>query len=165
MGLRRGASFASMKLVEGARIRISGVLNEGRSESVDLVNEGHAAQPMTGWALASFRGTRIFRFEDGFVLGPGKRVRITSGEGVHHSPPGVLGWTDETVWNNRGDVALLFDCDGEEVVRFVYPKAKTDRLPRHVLVAGEDGTGKIQAVRRIPARARSKVTRTGRSRA
>ncbi len=167
MGLHRRASFASMKLVEGAKIRIADVLNEGRSERVEIVNEGRAGQPMTGWALASLRGTRIFRFEDGFVLDPGASVRITSGEGVIHRPPDVLGWTDENVWNNRGDSAFLFDCDGEEVARFAYPRARAERvgrLPRQVLVVDERGGETIEPVRRTPPRNRSKVTRTGKAR-
>ena len=167
MGLHSRASFAPMKLVEGARIRIREVVNEGRSERVVIVNEGHADQPLTGWSLASLKGAQIFRFEDGAVLRPGASVVITSGEGVAHRPPLVLGWTDETVWSNRGDIALLFDCDGEEAARFAYPKTRADqaeRLPRHVLVEGEGGGFTIEPVKRKPASARSKVSRAGRAR-
>ena len=167
MGLHRRASFTPMRQVEGAGIRIREVLNDGRAEEVVLVNEGHVGQPMTGWSLASLRGVRVFHFEDGFVMEPGASVKIKSGDGVAHHPPAVLAWTDETVWNNRGDVALLFDCEGEEVARFAYPKARAERarrLPPHRLVAGENGSFRIEATRRTPPRNRLKVSNVGKTR-
>lgn len=163
MSLRHAASRHSpMKQVDGAKIEVSEVRNEGRSEAVVLVNLGHVDQPLTGWSLASLKGQRVFRFEDGFVLKAGSRVTVTSGDGVAHRPPAILGWKDEPVWNNRGDVALVFDCDGEEVARFAYrtkQAAQAGRLPKHRLVAREDGAWAIEPVRREPARERLKVTR------
>jgi hypothetical protein len=154
-----------MKQVEGALVRVKEVRNDGKSEAVVITNEGHMEQPLTGWMLASVHGNQVFRFEDGFVLGPGASVTITSGEGVAHKPPAVLGWTDETVWNNRGDVAFLFDYEGEEVSRFAYPPSRAGqarRLPRQVLVVGDDGRGRLEPIRREPARNRPKLARSGR---
>lgn len=157
----------AMKLVEGAKVVVAEVRNEGRAESVVVANTGHADQPLTGWALASFKGVKVFRFEDGLVLPPGGRLVVMSGEGVSHNPPSVFAWTDENVWNNRGDVALIFDCDGEEVSRYAYPvamAAQAQRLPKHRLVAGPDGGYTIEPTRRPPPRQRRKVSRTGTSR-
>jgi hypothetical protein len=157
----------AMKLVEGARVVVLEVRNEGRAESVVVANEGHADQPLTGWALASFKGVKVFRFEDGLVLLPGGKLVVMSGEGVSHNPPAVFAWTDETVWNNRGDVAVIFDCDGEEVSRYAYPASvatQARRLPKHRLVAGPDGSYAIIPTRRAPPRERRKVSRTGTSR-
>jgi len=165
MGLHRRATCNQMKQVEGARVRVKEVRNEGKSEAVVIVNEGHMEQPLTGWMLASVHGGQVFRFEDGFVLRPGASVTVTSGEGVAHKPPSVLGWTDENVWNNRGDIAFLFDYEGEEVSRFAYPATRAGqagRLPKQTLVVGEDGAGRLEPVRREPARNRPKLTRSGR---
>ncbi len=133
------------------------IRNQGKSESVVVSNEGHMDQPLTGWALASLhlKGPKVFRFEDGLVLRPGGRITITSGEGVVHKPPSVFGWTDETVWNNRGDVALIFDCDGDEVSRFGYPASRAShvgRLPRHRLVQDGEGSYHLEPMRRLAKR-------------
>ncbi len=168
MGLHRRANYSPMKLVEGARICVKEVRNEGRSEAVVIANEGHMDQPLTGWMLASLHGAQVFRFEDGMVLRPGARVTVTSGQGVAHKPPAVLAWTDETVWNNRGDVALLFDHDGEEVARFAYPASRaeqTERLPKQLLVRDENGTCRIESGRRETSRNRPKPARAVKSKA
>lgn len=164
MGLHRSASFTPMKLVEGARVLVKEVRNRGKAEEVVIANEGHVDQPLTGWTLVSLQGVKVFRFEDGLVLRPGTSIRITSGEGVAHKPPTVFGWTDETVWNNRGDVALVFDYEGDEVTRFAYPSSRAEqagRLPRHVLVRLEDGGYRVEHVRREPTRGRVKISRPG----
>jgi hypothetical protein len=168
MGSHRRADYSPMKLMEGARICVKEVRNEGRSESVVVANEGHVDQPLTGWVLASLQGPQVFRFEDGMVLRPGGRVTVTSGQGVEHKPPAVLAWTDETVWNNRGDVALLFDYEGEEVARFAYPASRAEqaeRLPKQQLLWDENGAFRIESVRRETLRDRPKLARAVKSRA
>ena len=168
MGSHRRADYSPMKLVDGARICVKEVRNEGRSESVVIANEGHVDQPLTGWVLASLHGPQVFRFEDGLVLRPGARVTVTSGQGVAHKPPAVLAWTDETVWNNRGDMALLFDCEGEEVARYAYPATRAeqaDRLPRQLLLWDENGSCRIESVRRETLRDRPKLARAAKAKA
>ncbi|MBZ5641094.1 MAG: lamin tail domain-containing protein [Acidobacteriia bacterium] len=168
MGRDRRPTFSPMKLVLGARIRVKEVRNEGRSESVVIANEGHMDQPLTGWMLASLKGTQVFRFDDGLVLHPGASVIVTSGQGVAHKPPTTLAWTDETVWNNRGDVALLFDYEGSEVARFAYPASRAEqveRLPKQLLVREDSGAFRIESSRREPSRNRQKVPRSVKSKA
>ena len=166
MGLHRRATYSPMKLVDGARICVKEVRNDGKSEAVVIANEGHVEQPLTGWTLVSLHGVQVFRFEDGMVLRPGAPITVTSGEGVKHKPPAVFGWTDQTVWSNRGDVALVFDYEGGEVCRFAYPASRAEqaaRLPKQVLVRDEDGTYTIEAVRRESTRNRPKPARAGKS--
>jgi hypothetical protein len=168
MGLHRSAKYSPMKLVEGARICVKEVRNEGRAEAVVIANDGHVDQPLTGWALASLQGIKVFRFEDGLVLLPGARITVTSGEGVAHKPPALFGWTEENVWNNRGDVALLFDYEGEEVARFAYPASRAEqaeRLPKQALVQDEDGSYRIEPNRKPPSRHRPKPVRAGKNKA
>ena len=152
MAVRRSSSRPTpMKELEGAKIRIREVVNDGLSEAVVIANEGHMDQPLTGWALASLKGLRVFRFPDGFVLPPGGTVtvdgQVISREGVRHEPPKALGWTDEAVWNNRGDIAVLFDYQGEEVDRYAYPASIADRvarLRRKRLYRGDDGGYRLE---------------------
>ncbi len=166
MGLHRRATYSPMKLVDGARIRVKEVQNDGKFESVTITNEGHVEQPLTGWTLVSLQGVQVFRFDDGMVLRPGVPVTVTSGEGVKHRPPAVFGWTDQTVWSNRGDIAMVFDYEGEEVCRFAYPASRAGqaaRLPKHTLIRNEDGSYEIEPVRRESTRNRPKPARAARS--
>ena len=68
MGLHRGAMYSPMKQVEGARVRVKEVRNDGKAETVVIANEGHVDQPLTGWTLVSLQGIQVFRFDDGTVL-------------------------------------------------------------------------------------------------
>ena len=79
---------------------------------------------MTEWELLSQEGGQRFVFPR-FTLSPGAAVRVTSGPNGRQDPPGVLQWLKSDgsphrghVWNNDGDVAILFDSRGNEVSRF-----------------------------------------------
>ena len=94
------------------------------AEVVVIVNTGASPQVMTGWELLSQEGEQRFVFPP-FTLDPGAAVRVTSGPNGQQDPPGVLQWLKSDgspyrghVWNNDGDVAVLFDSGGNEVSRF-----------------------------------------------
>jgi hypothetical protein len=110
----------------GAQVKIMEVHNDALSEYVALVNRGALAQPMTGWALVTLRGERVYQFPDNLILQPGMMVFVHSG---HDAPnrtqaPRDLFWTDEQMWNNRSDTAVLFDAHGLEVDRYAYPRGR-----------------------------------------
>ena len=93
-------------------------------EVVVIVNAGVSPQVMTGWELLSEEGGQRFVFSE-FTLDPGATVLVTSGRNGRQDPPGVLQWLKSDgspyrgyVWNNDGDVAVLFDSGGNEVSRF-----------------------------------------------
>lgn len=122
--------------VNGAKIKIIDILNEALHEHVVIVNHGTHPQPLTGWALASLRGDSLFFFPDDLILRPDKSLYVHSGQGASEMMNALsadlqlsihLHWTDEQVWNNRGDVAVLFDTHGEEVDRYAYPPALARR--------------------------------------
>jgi hypothetical protein len=112
--------------VAGAQIKIGEVHNEALCEYVVIVNQGTLPQPMGGWALATLRGERLFFFPDDAILPPGQMLTVHSGQGMPDKlcTPHDLLWTPEQVWNNRRDVAVLFDPDGWEVDRWAYPHAR-----------------------------------------
>lgn len=104
----------------GAKIKIIGVFNSGLREHVSIINQGTVAQPLGGWALAALRGSRVYFFPDEVILMPGTKVFVHSGQDALNHAPQQLFWTDEQMWSNRNDVALLFDCSGLEIDRCAY---------------------------------------------
>ncbi len=93
-------------------------------EVVVIVNSGASPQVMTDWELLSQEGGQRFVFPR-LTLNSGAAVRVTSGPNGRQDPPGVLQWLKSDgspyrghVWNNDGDVAILFDSRGNEVSRF-----------------------------------------------
>ncbi len=107
----------------GTQIKIAEVHNDALREHITLVNRGALAQPLGGWALATLRGEKIFFLPDDVILQPGIRLVVFSGQDAPDHPAHDLrlAWTHEQVWNNRSDVAVLFDFNGAEVDRYVYP--------------------------------------------
>ncbi|MGH7490849.1 MAG: lamin tail domain-containing protein [bacterium] len=104
----------------GAEIKIVGVYNHGLREHLTVVNQGTVAQPLGGWTLVALRGNRRYFFSDDLILLPGMNVFIHSGQSALDNPPYHLFWTGDQMWNNRNDVALLFDHSGREIDRCVY---------------------------------------------
>lgn len=111
--------------VAGAQIKIGEVHNDALREHVTLINRGTLAQPLGGWALATLRGERLFFFPDDALLPPGGRLTVHSGQAAPRASRERrdlhMLWTDAQMWNNRRDVAVLFDANGDEVDRFAYP--------------------------------------------
>jgi hypothetical protein len=55
------------------------------------------------------------------MVAPNMVIAIRSGQGAEDDPPRALFWTEQQVWNNQGDVAVLSDADGREVDHHAYP--------------------------------------------
>ncbi len=112
----------------GAEIKISEIHNDRQREHVAIINQGAQSHPMNGWALATLRGECVYFFPDDLILSPGMTVTVHSGEDAlarasRQKKPGELHvvWTTEQMWNNRQDIAVLFNALGLEVSRHVYP--------------------------------------------
>lgn len=87
-----------------------------RSESdefIEVINEG-AALNLAGWVLADGGGSR-FVFPD-HVMEPGDRCRVYTNE-VHPETCGFSFGSNQGIWGNSGDVAILIDPQGVEVER------------------------------------------------
>ncbi len=125
----------------GARVKIVAVHNHGLSEHVVIANSGTVPQPLGAWALAALRGNRLYFFPDDTILRPGMTLTIHSGQDARaHTPPGLF-WTDEQMWSNRSDMALLFDPEGNEVNRFSYSRhrlLRRDTMRRKRLIRAGD---------------------------
>lgn len=113
--------------LKGAKLKIKAVKNDGLQEYAAIINRGTVAQPMSGWVLASLRGQTFYPFPDDLMFEPGMIVKVQSGQQEPKKTNNKLGvwadllWTVEQVWNNRGDIAILFDANGLEVDRHSYP--------------------------------------------
>jgi len=86
-----------------------------KEETVVIQNNDAVDIDMSGWSLVSVKGDQVFTFPEGFRLGKGKTVTITSGSKAYEDSPSVLKWTSSTIWNNDGDPAELLDDKGRLV--------------------------------------------------
>ena len=140
MGKRRSQPNCTGQL-SGAKVIIKEVHNDALSESVTIANKGAVAQPLCGWVLATLRGEKFYAFPDDLVLRPKMAATIHSGQDALNNPSSGLLWTEEQVWNNQGDVAVLFDANGLEVDRYAYPHGRimgsADKRPMRLLRDGE----------------------------
>lgn len=131
-----------MHEAQGADLAISQVLVDSQVEEVTIRNYGELDQPLSGWALASFHGLEVYRFPEGTFVPAGDEIRVVSGQGARAQAPRDLLWTHDNVWNNRSDMALLFDNLGHEVGRFAYPRptVRKERAPKlKILIQDRDG--------------------------
>jgi len=134
--------------LKGAKLKIKAVKNDGLQEYAAIINRGTVAQPMSGWVLASLRGQTFYPFPDDLMFEPGMIVKVQSGQqepketNNKHGVWADLLWTVEQVWNNRGDIAILFDANGLEVDRHSYPHERvmgSGANRRKVLVRKDNG--------------------------
>jgi hypothetical protein len=113
--------------LEGAKITISALHNQGLQESITIINHGTVVQPMSGWVLASLRGQVFYQFPDDLRIRPGMSVVVNSGQQKieiifnKQLMQTELFWATGQVWNNHGDTALLFDANDLEIDRYSYP--------------------------------------------
>lgn len=87
-------------------------------EAITITNHGTSNVNMTGWTLVSVEGNQIYTFPDGFVLNKGASVKITSGPNAENQFPTHLKWTDGYICNNDGDIAELYNSEGEKVSEY-----------------------------------------------
>jgi len=134
--------------LKGAKLKIKAVKNDGLQEYAAIINRGTVAQPMSGWVLASLRGQTFYPFPDDLMFEPGMIVKVQSGQQEPKETNNKRGvwadllWTVEQVWNNRGDIAILFDANGLEVDRHSYPHERvmgSGSNRRKVLVRKDNG--------------------------
>ncbi len=145
---KRTSQIVRIGQLQGAKIKIKAVKNDGLHEYVTIINRGTVTQPMSGWVLASLRGQAFYPFTDDLMLEPGMIVKIQSGQlepKEKQKDRGALKnllWTIGQVWNNNSDTAILFDANGLEIDRLSYPNERvtgSSANSRKILVEGADG--------------------------
>lgn len=124
---KRTSSVVHTGQLEGAKIAIEAVHNDGLFESLTIINRGTIVQPISGWVLASLRGQVFYQFPDDLRIRPGKSVVVYSGQQKPEKSNNDLSiqtellWAPEQIWNNHGDTAILFDANDLEIDRYSYP--------------------------------------------
>lgn len=100
---------------------------EPDEEFIELTNTGDAALEMSNWTVrdregdgaVDARGVDPVTFPDGFVLESGESVRIVTGPGEDTEDTVHWGYNTRN-WHEDGDVIIVLDGDGEEVLRHQY---------------------------------------------
>ncbi len=87
-------------------------------EYVRITNPTDAAVDMSGWSLLDEVDT-TYNFPDGFTLAAGAEVLVRTGTGTDSATDLYWG-RGSAVWNNSGDVAILYDDHGGIVAQFSY---------------------------------------------
>jgi hypothetical protein len=145
---KQTSQIVSVGQLQGAKMKIKAVKNDGLQEHVTIINLGTVAQPMSGWVLASLRGQTFYPFPDDLIFEPDMVVEVQSGQlelkNAHNERDvrAVLHWTIDQVWNNHSDTAILFDANGLEIDRFSYPHERvigSSASRRKILIRNNDG--------------------------
>jgi len=101
---------ASPSFGGSSEVQIASMDCKGKPEIIVLLNNGNSQQDMTQWSVADEGTKHTFNFPNGFILEPGKSVKIVTRE-VGDDTQSILYWKKQTVWNNNGDVATVLDKD------------------------------------------------------
>ncbi len=112
--------------VAGVQLKIGEIQNAGLREHITIINRGVMPQPMNGWVLATLRGGELYFFPNDLILLPKMAVSVHSGQ--HAKDMSLVAprefqlvWTEKQVWNNRRDMAVLFDANGVESESWAVP--------------------------------------------
>ena len=73
---KRTSQIVRIGQLQGAKIKIKAVKNDGLHEYVTIINRGTVTQPMSGWVLASLRGQACYPCTDDLMLEPGMIVKV-----------------------------------------------------------------------------------------
>ncbi|MFW6121426.1 MAG: lamin tail domain-containing protein [Petrotogales bacterium] len=88
------------------KVVISYIDYESDPEYIKLKNISDKTINLAGWRIVSRIGNQEYRFKN-LELKPGYVVTLYSG---HSAEKNV--WTNQFIWNNEGDVAYLYDDEG-----------------------------------------------------
>lgn len=84
------------------------------SGNVTITNKSEDTIPLNGWTLVAKSSDYIYSFGKNVKIGPKESITIWNERRnkKHHKPPRDLYWTDDSVWNEEGDTAILTDNNG-----------------------------------------------------
>ncbi|NMG07144.1 hypothetical protein DP117_09720 [Brasilonema sp. UFV-L1] len=96
-------------------------------EYVEITNQGSAIVDVSGWRLHGENTPQNFYFPKGTLLRPGKSLRVYTNE-IHPETGGLSFGVKRAIWNNKGNVGLLYDAKGNLVDSFSYGNKKTKEV-------------------------------------
>jgi len=80
-----------------------------------ISNPGTEEVDLAGWTVEDQSSRKPYTFPANTILGPGASVLLRSGPTALHTVPGELTRTTASVWNDRGDSAILRNPEGKLV--------------------------------------------------
>jgi hypothetical protein len=117
LGLAAAQDVTPDEIMEetGGAVTITGLSYADEDEWVEIANAGMASQDFTFWTLVD-EENNTYSFAEGFVLLPGDSVLVHTIQG--NDTESDLYWgRDDFVWDD-GEVAILFDANGEMAARY-----------------------------------------------
>ena len=88
-------------------------------EYVTIINEGYDIVEISGWTLRDESTSNRFTFGPNIILDPGDQITVVTG--CDGGPAGSTYWcSDQAVWSNGGDTAMIMDTLGNAVVWYTY---------------------------------------------
>lgn len=127
----------AFELLSGRQIQISGVnfapSELGDQEFIDLTNAGPAIIDLSDWRINAGADSQNFVFPAQTLIHPGQSIRVfTHGEGEFNFG------TEQQIWNNKGDMALVYDQHNNVVCSWCYrAKAHEDICITHINFDGK----------------------------
>lgn len=103
-----------------ARVLIAQIYNNPALEYVLLINEGEAAQDLSGWRIQADHAWQDFYFPQDTVIQPGMTIKVNSGPEAIDQPPTDLLWTSDLIWNDEGDTARLYNATNNLSTQYTY---------------------------------------------
>jgi hypothetical protein len=106
----------------------------GRSEAdeyIEIRNQGSLPVDISGWRVSAGNVGQDFHFPSATVIKPQQILRVYTNE-VHPETGGFSFGSVRAIWNNRGDIGLLFDRSGAEVSRWAYGRKPQAKAPAQV---------------------------------
>lgn len=102
--------------------------DDPEEEFIEVTNVGDVALDMSDWTVRDRAGDGAVdaggvdpaTFPDGFVLDPGDSVRLYTAPGEDTDDTIHWGYYDRQNWHPDGDVIIVLDGDGNEVLRYEY---------------------------------------------
>jgi hypothetical protein len=83
------------------------------------VNEGYDSVSIGGWTLRDESTSNRYVINGNTTLAPGDTLTIVTG--CSGGPAGATHWcSDQAVWSNDGDTAIVLDTLGNAVVWYTY---------------------------------------------
>ena len=141
---------------------ISDLLYDGRvarseaDEYVELTNQGTAHTDISGWTISAGRSGQDFFFPAGTVLGSGQTIRVYTNQ-EHPETGGFSFKSRRAIWNNKGDVAHLFNAAGTEVSTLAYGSKKVRTIPDVLREQGVPGAAVDTSARALQEELGGKV--------
>jgi hypothetical protein len=109
-------------------LKIDSIWPYGPEERVYIGEYSEASQDMAGWRLHSVVGDQWYDFVADepvcygieIVSGPDAECEVLTPWSIHYIPPGCYVWTLQSVWNDAGDIAVLYNASGQVVDEYCY---------------------------------------------